>query len=145
MHRAYFNSDGKGRIHLLTHDVKRALIDAKAKNGIITITSNLATIGVLTGENDKTLQEEYFKQCYGAFHELEEKSVNRRSRSSPDKYHFMAMSVGTSLTLAFQQGKLLLSPFQDVLAFDFELSPGRREFMMAVMGAAEPAAAPPAR
>lgn len=139
LHRAYFNSDGKGRIHLLTHDVKRALIDAKAKNGLVTITSILGTVAVLQCENDKSLQEDFFRQVFTSYSDLADKAVNRRSRSSPDKYHFMAAGIGTSLTLGFQMGKLLMSPFQDIIAFDFEAAQGRREFLISVMGAPDPA------
>lgn len=143
LHRAYFNSDGKGRIHLLNHDVKRALVDSKAKNGMVTITSNLGSVAVLHCENDKNLQEDYFRKCFLKYSESDEKSVNRRSRSSPDKYHFMALEIGLTLTLGFQLGKLILSPFQDIVAFDFETAPGRREFLISVLGDNEQQAAPP--
>jgi hypothetical protein len=38
-----------------------------------------------------------------------------------------------------------MSPFQDIIAFDFEAAPGRREFLISILGDAEPAPAAQAR
>jgi thiamine phosphate synthase YjbQ (UPF0047 family) len=133
-----------GQIHLLNHDIKRALSDSKGKNGVVCVTSMLATTSVLLVENDVGLQEGLFRHHFGLFKDLPDKPVQRRSHSAGDKHHFMASLAGLSLSVAFNLGKLSISPFVDVVAFDFDTNPGRREFLISVLSDNAPAPAKPA-
>lgn len=101
----------------------------------------LATVAVLITENNVGLQEELFRQQFMQFKDRPDKPAQRRSHSASDKHHFMAQTSGLSLAIAYNLGKLVLSPFMDVVAFDFETSPGRREFLISVLSDNEPAPA----
>lgn len=57
----------------------------------------------------------------------------RRSGLSEAPFHCMAARFGLTLTIPFENGKLLSSVHQDILALDFEPKAGRREFVLSVL------------
>ena len=119
---------------LLTHDVKRCINDSKAKSGQVTIISTSGTTAVCLLENDATLQNEYLKHLCAQFDASSLESPARRSHTGANKFHLMAAAAGINLTLAFDGGKLLSSPFHEVVVLDFEPKSGRREFVISVVG-----------
>lgn len=106
--KAYANSKGRS-VLVLTHDVKRCLRDSGAIKGMVTILSTDTAVGV-------TLKE----------------TVKAGTPLQPE-----APLSGLSLTLAFDQGKLLMSPYHDIVGLDQITIPGRREFIVTVMGEAK--------
>lgn len=134
MHKAYLNAKGGPAVFNLSHDVKRCLSDAKAKSGQIHVLSTLGTTGVALMENDAELQKEYLAFVQKQFEGASQNKVTRRSRTGASCFHQMAALVGLSLMVSFEGGRLLTSPFHEIIAFDFEPSPGRREFVMTVVG-----------
>lgn len=146
VHKAYLNATGKIATYTLTHDVKRAILDAKAAAGQVCVLSTLATTAVLLLENDDTIKKELMIHVEKMFESVSGKSVSRRSGSGPDKFHLMAALTGLTITLPFQQGRLLIHPQHEVLALDFEPKAGRREFIISVLpsgGGAAPAGGGP--
>ncbi len=133
-HKAYLNAQADPSVLILTHDVKRCLVDSKAKSGHIQITSSHGTTGVMLIENDPGLQKEYIDYIQKTFEEAPSTPVKRRSSTGPNKHHHMAALCGLTLTIPFENGRLLSSPFHEIIALDFEPKPGRREFVMTVVG-----------
>lgn len=133
--KAYINATGKPKAYLLTHDIKRALSDSKSQSGLVHILSSQATTSVVVMEKDELLQQEALTHAEEFFQKASNQSVSRRSFTGPNKYHLMAGLTGLSLTLPFSEGRLLSSPFHEVFALDYEPKPGRREFIISVMGA----------
>lgn len=131
--RAYVNSQGKGKVHNLNHDIKRALMDAKATQGLLNIVSIQATVGLKLIESDIKIQEDYFKRVYSKYKDLPMDKTNRRSYTGPAPFHYMAADLNLSLTLPIAQGRLASSAFHDIIAFDFEPGAGRREFIISVL------------
>ncbi|MBF0104771.1 MAG: YjbQ family protein [Deltaproteobacteria bacterium] len=132
--KAYLNAKGSPAVLNLTHDVKRCLGDSKIKSGLVHIISTQGTTAVMTMENDPELQKEYLHHIQAQFESADKTKLSRRSHTGANCFHHMAATVGLSLTLAFDQGRLLTSPFHDIIALDFDPSPGRREFVISVMG-----------
>lgn len=133
--KAYVNSRGKGKVHVLSHDLKRFLRESKTTNGLLHVVSMHATVAICLLENESELQQELFKKTYLQYKNIENLSVlPRRSRTGDDCYHMMAAEYGLSLTLPVVQSNLAISPFHDVVAFDFEPSEGRREFQVTILG-----------
>lgn len=85
-------------------------------------------------ENDAALQKEFLQYVQKQFEGSSQDKVGRKSRTGPNHCHLMAALVGLSVTISFDQGRLLISPFHDILAFDFEPNSGRREFQITIVG-----------
>lgn len=134
LHKAYLNARGGPSVLNLSHDVKRCLSDSQAKSGVIQILSTQGTTGVILMENDAELQKESLSYFQKQFEASSGNKVARKSRTGANCFHHMAALVGLSLTISFDGGRLLASPFHEILAFDFEPSPGRREFIITVIG-----------
>lgn len=132
--KAYLNARGGPAVLVLTHDVKRCLDESKARKGQINILSTQGTTSVTLMENDRELQREYLQYIQGQFQGASRQGLSRRSRTGANCYHHMAAMVGLSLTLAFENGRLLMSPFHEILALDFEPRAGRREFVLTLLG-----------
>jgi thiamine phosphate synthase YjbQ (UPF0047 family) len=132
--KAYLNASGQGQVLNLTHDVKRGLADAKIASGLVNILSMQATTSVLLIESDENLQKGLFEHTKALFPDAKGASPARRSGTGADRYHFMAASLGLSVTLPFTGGRLSGSSFQDIVAFDFEPKAGRREFVITIIG-----------
>lgn len=134
LHRAYFNARGDHAPLIITHDVKRGLADSKISRGHVNVLSTQGTVAVTLIENDvkiqKALIELIQKQFEGG---LDDKGA-RRSGTGASNFHLMAQQVGLSVVLPVSDGKLLSSPFHDIVALDFEPKPGRREFLITISG-----------
>lgn len=138
IHKAYLNAKGAGQILSLNHDVKRALTDSKLKQGLVSILSTQATTAVTLIEADAELQKMYVEHIQKQIDETVSKNIlPKRSHTGANGFHLRAALVGLSLTASFDQGRLLVSPFHDIIAIDFEPKPGRREFIISVLGGAE--------
>jgi len=137
--KAYLNSGGQ-QILNLTHDVKRCLLDSTAVSGHINIVSPRATVGIALMENDAAVQKALLDSIINQFSGDEgEEKVARRSGAGAGLYHLMAGMCGLSLTVPFDSGKLISSPFHEIVALDFEKESGRREFILSVVGEGAPA------
>jgi thiamine phosphate synthase YjbQ (UPF0047 family) len=133
-HKAYLNAKGGPATLNLTHDVKRAIVDAKVKKGLILVLSTQGTAAVKLIENDAALQKEFLDHILKQFETGEAGDPKRRSHTGANCFHQMAASIGLTLSLAFDNGRLLTSAFHEIVAFDFEPKPGRREFLITILG-----------
>ena len=133
-HKAYLNARGGPSVLTLTHDAKRCIADANAKAGFIHIISTCGTTGVKLMENDTKLHQEYLDSVQKMFAENDGSQVARRSGTGANKFQLMAAQCGLEITVPFEAGRLNSSPFQEILAFDFEPKSGRREFIMTIVG-----------
>ncbi len=133
-HRAYLNAKGGGSILVLTHDVKRALTDSTIKKGLISIVSMGATTGVALMENDAAVWQERLKLLQKQFADVPNDKVARRSGLGGAQSQLMAAAVGLNVTLSFNDVRLIVSPFHEIVALDFEPKPGRREFVISIQG-----------
>jgi len=136
VHKAYINARGGTAIHNLTHDVKRCIEESQISAGQLNVLSTRGTCGVILLEKDEDIQKELLAYLDGQFAESSQDDVGRRSHTGANCFHHRATLVGLSLTLSFEQGRLLSSPFQEVYAIDFDPKPGRREFIITAVGSA---------
>lgn len=132
--KAYINATGKPCAYTLIHDVKRCLAESKIQTGLISILSTQATTSVILLENDDMIKKEVMAYAQKAFEHVADKAVARRSGSGADRYHLMAALTGLCVTVPFTMGRLAIHFQHDVVALDYEPKPGRREFVMTVVG-----------
>lgn len=130
----YVNSTGKVDTHLITHEVKRAIREAGIANGTLTVLIPGATAGVTLLEGDSKIHEEYRKWVESQIPESEGTRPNRRSGTGRISSHLRAALVGLSLVLPVQEGRLMVGPWQEVVLYDFEDKPTRREITVQVVG-----------
>lgn len=123
----------------LSHDVKRAIADSKAGSGLAHVLSTQGTTGLMILENDPTLHKAAFDNMVRLFPDepAGAKPVSRRSFTGANCFHLRASAAGLSVIVPFESGRLLMSPFHEIVVFDFEPKSGRREFIISVLGGAE--------
>lgn len=122
----------------LSHDVKRAVADSKTVSGLAHVLSTQGTTGLMILENDPALHKSAFDHMAQQFPDepTNAKPVSRRSFTGANCYHLRASVAGLSVVVPFESGKLLMSPFHEIVVFDFEPKAGRREFIISVLGGA---------
>lgn len=130
----YVNTTAKTDILLITHDVKRALRESGITNGSLTILVPGGTAGVTLLEEDKKIHEEFRNMIENQVPGSEGPRPNRRSGSGRNSAHLRAALVGLNLVLPVQDGKLMIGHWQEVVLYDFEDRPGRREFSIQASG-----------
>lgn len=132
--KAYLNTTSGYDILNTTHDVKRALRESQILNGILTVFIPGGGAGVAVIENDPIIQED-FKKMIASF-VPEEKGVrpSRKSGSGASESHMRSLFLRSDAVIPIKEGKLLLGAWQEVVVFDFDNKPGRREVLIHVMG-----------
>lgn len=130
----YVPSTGKAEFRVITPEVKQAIRESGAQNGILTILIPGATAGVLLLEGDPKIFEEYLKWVLAQVPETEGSRPNRRSGSGKSHAHLRAALVGVQLTLPLAGGKLGNGPWQEVVLFEFDDKVGRREIIVQILG-----------
>ena len=133
IYRAYLSANGSLKSYVLTHDVKKALATQASKSGLVNILSIGATTAVGLYENDPEVLTPLLQSVFANFQANIKPASPRRSGLSGAAYHQMAGFIGLAITIPFENGKLLTSAFQDVMAMDFEIKPGRREFIITIV------------
>ncbi len=133
---AYFNATSEVDTFNATHDVKRALRDSKATAGIMTVFVPGSTACVTILENDPAIWDSVKEAVISQTEAPQGPRPSRRSGSGHTESHIRAAFFGPSVTIPIQDGKLLLSAWQDVIVFDFDDKGGRREVLIHIMGEA---------
>lgn len=133
IYRAYWTATGSLKSYVLTHDVKKALATQTGKSGLVHVVSMGATTAVGLFENDPEILGPLQQSIFALFQSHIKPATSRRSGLSGPAYHLMAGFMRLAVTVPFENGKLLTSPFQDVMALDFEPKPGRREFVITIV------------
>lgn len=130
----YVNSTAKTDIHLITHDVKRAIRESEIQNGTLTLLIPGATAGVALLEEDPKIHEAYKEWVESQIPDSEGSRPNRRSGTGKASAHLRAALIGLSLTLPVQDGKLMTGSWQEIVLYDFEDKIGRREITIQILG-----------
>lgn len=130
----YVNATAKVDAVKITEDIKRAVRESGIQNGVLTVLIPGATAGIALLEGDPTIHEAYRQWVLAQVPESEGPRPQRRSGSGRDSAHLRAALVGVQLTLPVMDGKLMSSPWQDVVLFDFDDKPGRREITVQILG-----------
>lgn len=129
----YVNSTAKTDIHLITHDVKRALREAGAQEGTVIILIPGGGAGVTLMEEDPKIHEAYRDWIEAQIPQTEGARPNRRSGSGRVSAHLRAALVGLQLAIPVQDGRLMSGNWQEVVLFDFDDKVGRREITIQVI------------
>ena len=118
----------------ITPQVSQALSASELKNGILTCFIGGSTAGITTIEYEEGLKRD--------LPELWEELVPSNRRYHHDATwgdangyaHLRSSLVGTSFTVPFVEGRMLLGTWQQIVFLDFDNRPRRREVIVQLMG-----------
>lgn len=133
--KAYISATGKPKAYVLTHDVKKCVASCGSPSGWVHVVSMAGTTAVGLFENDPQILEPLLVKAAEMIPSDESKSTGRRSGLGGPEWHQRAALFQSQLMIPFENGKLLTSVHQDVMALDYEPKQGRREFLLSVIPA----------
>jgi len=130
------NLNTKGNPDLLdiTEDLSRMLESSKIRNGNMTVFVVGSTAGITTFEYEpgliKDMTELYEKIIPSNKHYHHDDTWQDNNGFS----HLRAAFTGASLTLPFENGKLLLGTWQQVVLAEFDHRPRKRRIIVQIIG-----------
>ncbi len=118
----------------ITEHISRAVAESKIKSGVVNIFVPGSTASVSTIEFEPNLVGD-FKD---AIERLVPSDIKYRHKETwgddNGKSHVRATLMGPGLTVPFQDGKLLLGTWQNLIILDFDTKPRKREIVLTVIG-----------
>lgn len=132
--RVKVDTRGSGDFIDITKDLSRILDDSKVMNGTVTVFISGSTAGITTFEYEpgltRDLKEFYEKLAPSAAHYHHDDTWGDANGFS----HVRAALTGPSLTIPFENGRLLLGTWQQVVVAEFDNRPRKREVVVHIMG-----------
>lgn len=132
-----FSTRGNVDIINLTERVVRNLEETGLAKGVINIFVPGATAGITTMEYEPGLVED-FPQVIEQL--VPEKKSYLHNETHPDRNahsHLRAALLGPSLAVPFENGKLILGTWQQIILVDFDNRPRKREVTLQIIGEQE--------
>ncbi|MEM4663027.1 MAG: secondary thiamine-phosphate synthase enzyme YjbQ [Candidatus Diapherotrites archaeon] len=118
----------------ITKDVEKAVNESKIENGVAIVFVPGSTASISTMEFEpgllKDLPEVFQKIAPFDKDWQHHKTWNDRNGAS----HILATILGPSTTVPFQNRKLLLGTWQQIVLIDFDREPRRREVIVQIIG-----------
>jgi secondary thiamine-phosphate synthase enzyme len=128
------STSGQGDAHDVTSAVSRSVAQSRMQAGIATIFVVGSTAGITTIEFEP-----------GAVHDLNQLFETLAPRDAEYRHHLRwgddngssharAALLGPSITVPFNDGKLMLGRWQQIALFEFDTRPRRREIVVQLLG-----------
>jgi secondary thiamine-phosphate synthase enzyme len=121
-------------------DVKYAIRDSQAKNGLVSIHVPGPAAAVTVFEPLPELIEE-LKIAFETFASESTQGKDKRKEDVFIAPRVQATLIGRSLSLPVKDGRVLIEPYEEVFLIDFDKKTGRREYYINIV--AEDQAPPP--
>ena len=128
------NSKGRCDIIDITRQVEQQLAETELNNGTVTIFINGSTAGITAIEYEPGLISD--------FQEMWERSIPENISYSHDSRwgdgngfsHIRASLLGASLVVPFNDKRLMLGTWQQIIVVDFDNRPRSRQVILQIMG-----------
>ncbi|MFH1407169.1 MAG: secondary thiamine-phosphate synthase enzyme YjbQ [Candidatus Omnitrophota bacterium] len=128
------NTRGAGHLINITAEISKALESSKLKKGNLTVFVVGSTAGITTFEYEPGLVKDV--------QELYEKLIPSDKRYNHDETwgddngfsHLRATLTGPSLAIPFDNGRLLLGTWQQVVLAEFDIRARQREVVVSIVG-----------
>lgn len=135
--RYYIDTTDEVDVISVIHDLKYALRDSKSPEGLLTaIVPAPGASLVLMPAIDEVIEElKASVQVFGAEAGTAKDKLKREINVGAV---VQSTILGRTVHIPFQEGKLLIDPYDDVFLFDFEPKKGRREIIVQVFSEAPP-------
>ena len=135
-HRFAVATSGQGDAHDITTPVARALTDAGAAAGIVTVFVVGSTAAITTIE----FEPGAVADLNAVFDELAPRHVeyehHRRWGDDNGSSHVRAALLGPSITVPFVDGAMTLGTWQQIMLLEFDTRPRHREIVVQILGEA---------
>ncbi|MBI2974792.1 MAG: YjbQ family protein [Deltaproteobacteria bacterium] len=121
-------------------DVKYAIRDAQAKNGLVSVHIPGPAAAVTVFEPLPELIEE-LKIAFETFASEAAQGKDKRKEEVFIAPRVQAALIGRSLSMPLKGGSVLIAPYEEIFLIDFDKKSGRREYYVSIV--AEDQAPPP--
>jgi len=132
--RVRLSTKGAGDLIDITRQVANALERSKLRAGNVTVFVVGSTAGITTFEYEpgliRDMQEFYDNLAPAGRHYHHDETWGDANGFS----HIRATFTGPSLTVPFEQGRLLLGTWQQIVLAEFDNRPREREIVVHIMG-----------
>lgn len=131
-----FKIKTKGNTDILdiTPNVRKTVNDTEIKNGMANVFVPGSTAGITTIEYEPGLK----KDLPAAFERIAPQNIEYAHHQTWGDWnghsHVRSAFVGTSFTVPFVRGELILGTWQQIVLIDFDTHPRDREIIVQVMG-----------
>ncbi|NLT28461.1 MAG: YjbQ family protein [Dehalococcoidales bacterium] len=127
-------TNGECDVVNITHHVETELAKSNLKNGIVTVFVTGSTAGVTTIEYEAGLVTDIKE----AFERIAPKGIsyahNETWGDGNGYSHIRASLLGASIVIPFENFKMVLGMWQQIVLIDFDNRPRNREVVVQVMG-----------
>lgn len=131
--RLRLETKGNGDVIDITPKVAVATKESGLKAGIVNIFAIGSTVGISTLENEPGLISDLKEVFERLIPEGSDYKHNRWGESNAHS-HLRASLWGCSLTIPFEDGRLLLGTWQQIMLLDFDNRPRTREVIFQIIG-----------
>ena len=128
------DTTGQGDVHDLTHLVSRALIGSSIKDGLATIAVIGSTAGITTIEFESGAVADLNRVWEQLAPRNGEYQHHLRWGDDNGSSHVRAALLGPSVSIPFEQGRLCLGTWQQIVLIEFDTRPRSREVVVQVIG-----------
>jgi secondary thiamine-phosphate synthase enzyme len=128
-----FSTQGNTDIVDITDQVEQKLKSVKLKDGIVTISVVGSTGGITTCEYEDGLVQD-LKDLFQKLIPAGEYHHDQAWGDGNGHAHLRASLLGPSLTVPFNDQKLILGTWQQIIFIDFDNRPRRRKIVLQIMG-----------
>lgn len=131
----YVNTTDQWDCLPITHEVRYAVRDAQIPAGVVTVLVSGPGAGVTIGESMPEVATG-LKEAFKRWGEPTKggKAKDQWRQPMDVEPRILAALLGRSVQVPFENGRLCLDPYSEVLLCDFESKGKRREFVVQVMG-----------
>lgn len=132
-----FNLSTKGHTHIvdITPDVKKILSKSGLKNGLLNVFMPGSTASITMIEYESGLVEEDFPKALEKIAPVGVRYAHDSAWGEGNGYaHVRASVVGSSLTVPFTDGNMLLGTWQQIVLVDYDNRARRREVIIQIIG-----------
>jgi len=128
------STHGNADIHDITDLVKQAVSQSALQDGIVTVFCPSSTTALTTIEYEPGCLSDLRRVFDEIVPVQREYAHNIRWGDGNGYSHVRAALLGSSLTVPFNQGRLTLGTWQQIIHVDFDNRPRRRELIAQVIG-----------
>jgi secondary thiamine-phosphate synthase enzyme len=132
--RLKLDTNGSPQLLNITQELSKAVESSKIKNGNLTVFVIGSTAGITTFEYEPGLIQDvtefYERIIPSSKHHHHDETWGDANGYS----HLRASLVGPSLTIPFENGKLLLGTWQQVVLAEFDNRPRKRQIVVQIIG-----------
>jgi secondary thiamine-phosphate synthase enzyme len=132
--RIKLSTKGAGDLLDITHSVAQKVEQSKLQTGNVTVFVVGSTAGITTFEYEPGLIRD-MREFYDSMAPADRQYHHDETWGDANGFsHIRAMFTGPSLTVPFEQGRLLLGTWQQIVLAEFDNRPRQREVVVHIIG-----------